>query len=465
MEDPVLSSRLDALRTSLELVRDNLDSKTWQSHVPPQPEATGGSPHRLRSDLLGDPLLWGDLELTLRVQIERRIGALKDWQQQIAAARPDDDTTLSAAWTNYRRILHESEGLLRECLEILGTLAMRHKDVDRRSLDIAEQLILDCVGISSNKREYHLLIPCLTDAITQARARVIRLRFPEWTIWDLPLLAHDAGRVAIRVTKTSERDNSPEDRELTRFLSNQADALLQQDPQLKQMVQPDGTGAAQAQECALKRAEVLLADAYAALAIGPAYGFSAIRLRLSPTASGVDVPPDTYRAEILLCMLEWMSKDSGGQYADSVGRLREEWNATLARLGPVPPLDQVPVNYLRQYAASFVNIYQEFFRRQLKYPFETVDVGWKRALEWSNGWRKQIDAGEPLTVPGNYRVENLRDVLNATWHCRVYAQSETHGNNAALARVGKDLAAAIIDSTGGQGSIPLPSVASRGGRP
>jgi hypothetical protein len=463
MDDPVLASRISALRDSLQLVQSSLNSKVWQTLGPAAADPGGVGTRVPVTDRLGNSPVWRDLELSLLKQVDKRIADLKKLQGELVGAAAADVTASSAAWAKYRRILADSEDLLRECLEILGTLAMRHKDLDHRNLDVAEQLILDCVGISSNQPEYHLLVPCLTDAISQARARVIRLRFPEWTIWDLPLLGHDAGKVAIRVTRSKERETPDEDdRELTRFLATQADALLQQDPQLAAATGQGGEAAARAGEQARTRVETLLADAYATLALGPAYACSAIRLRLSP-ASTMDPAAHSHRAEIILSVLGWMDVDAGGYYLPYVSRLRDEWEATLDRFDPGLRASASQLGYLRQYANSFVEIYPRFFRRQLRYPADSVHVGWQRALQWSRQWRDEFEEGRPLGTPVDCQPENLRDVFNATWNCR-FVLGEKDDLTRALSVVGQALAARILDTTAAHNPIPAARVSASGGQ-
>jgi hypothetical protein len=282
MEDHVLMARLDTLRSNLRMVAANLDSNAWQRE---------GSRPSTRTELLGGSSLWTGLQ-TLVIEINKRIAFLDEIDKALRRPEPD----VSAAWAGYGKCLRDSENLLRECLEIIGSLAIRNQDLDDQLLHVADELIRDCMTVSISDRNYHLLVHSVivNDAFSQTHARIIRLRFPAWTIWNLPLVAHEVGHVAHTFILKKERDQDDESlRLLTSFIANQQNPLIVNDAGLHKMHQNGGIHEQQAKDSANSRLRVLLADAFATYTMGPAYACSAIMLRLNPVAEAQrDMPAD-----------------------------------------------------------------------------------------------------------------------------------------------------------------------------
>ena len=94
--------------------------------------------------------------------------------------------------------------------------------------------------------------------------RLVRLRCCEWTIWTLPLVAHEFGHIVIEESKE---------------ISNRIETISQ--AHLLALQEAFGPGA---KTEPLPRAELeeYLADAYATYVMGPAFACAAILLRLNP---------------------------------------------------------------------------------------------------------------------------------------------------------------------------------------
>jgi hypothetical protein len=467
MDDPVLMSRLAALRHNLKLVSTNLESKAWKS---------GEADSTAREELGGESSLWAGLEATLNTEIRKLQRQIADVEKELRSARPDDVAAASAAWVRYSKILTESQGLLRECLEIIGTLAIRQKDLDHRSLYIADELIRDCLTLSTGGLDYYLLVHGMSDALSKTRARIIRLRFPDWTIWDLPLAMHELGNVVMSGILTREREHAeePELQVLTPFRDKQRDSLFATDPVLSQKLQAGGDGAAEATRWAEGRVRVLLADAFATYTMGPAYAYSAITLRLSPTAAANrDVPSDAQRAETILSMLKWMNENPGPgvvskPYTEEIPALRQSWTDACARCTPTGRLGDNETEYLSEFARGFGrDVSYASLNGTAMYPTDTVHEGWKCAGDWASAWLKQwIESpGTALECPEN-PTGKLRDVLNATWLCRARMDQRpdvTSSAHNAIATVGQKLCIEIISSRTGRRTLQSSTAAPSGG--
>jgi len=461
MEDPILISRLEALRNNLDAVSANLASAAWQGDE--QSRAT------TRAELLGESLLWAGLE-TLRTDIDKRLRDLQQIDKELAKAAVGDPTAVSVAWSRFGKIQAGAQELLRECLEIIGTLAIREKNLDHRLLYVADELIRDCLTLSTGGSDYYLLVHSLSDTFSRAKSRIIRLRFPEWTIWDLPLAAHDLGHVAIAGILLKEQGPAKDDATLTPFLDEQRDLLVQNDAALLARRETGGDSAAEADRWADGRVRVLLADAFATYTMGPAYAYSAIMLRLSPNAASRDVPSDALRAQVILSTLGWMNDNTGAvgkPYSDVLQQQTANWQSALDA-NPVHQLDGALINFAAQLASQFgADVSNYAFSRTAKYPPAAANQGWTRARDWANHWLGEWKNRQDLTLPDNENGK-LRDVLNATWLCRSSLMSDretTMRAHVQLARVGQELCTRIIETATGRRPLTSgPAVAQGAGR-
>jgi len=450
MDDPILTSRLEALQTNLAAVSGNLKSTVWQ--LEPQ-----SGPSRPRAEFFGESDLWLVLQDRARA-IELRQQEVERLKQELAAAPADDAEALRRLWARYGTIMNVCQALLREGLEVIGTLAIRQMDLDRSALSIADELIKECLLLCILDQNYYLLVHGMSDSMSRTKARIIRLRFPEWTIWDLPLAVHELGNnVVIAAILASEREEDGSPQYLTRLLADEGQALLRQDESLGQKQQAGGEEEQKARRWADQRARTLAADAFATYTLGPAYAYSAVRLRLSPFAGAQrDQPSDAQRAEVILSMVEWMnSQQMAKPYADDIATLRKEWQQTRERGGVHCALSDEENRELAGFAKRFAEEVGKFsLMATAMYPRHEKDQGWSRAQEWAEDWLKQWKerAGE-LQLPGN-KVGKLRDVLNATWLFRRETDflaaaepnvpKEPHLRHPLIARAGQQLCAEIV---------------------
>jgi hypothetical protein len=413
MEDHVLMARLDALRNSLSIVAANLESTAWQR---------GGNQPSTRTELLGESSLWTGLQ-TLVTDINRRIVVLNQIDEDLRKAASDEHTALSTAWVRYGKSLRDSEDLLRECLEVIGSLAIRNQDLDDQLLYVADELIRDCMTVSISDQNYYLLVHSVifSDAFSRTRARIIRLRFPAWTIWNLPLAAHEVGHVAHAFVLNQERDQDESLQLLTPFMTNQRDSLVANDTDLNKLHQNGGDKAQQSEDWANSRLRILLADAFATYTMGPAYACSAIMLRLNPAAEAqCGMPADVQRAHVILSSLHCINDlVLVKPYDFVIKQLEDSWGKTLDRSTPASKLTDSDKAYLKQLAEAFTReLAPQIFTTAARYPHTSPKDGWTKAQEWANNWMDLRQKGKSFAVHDSPSGK-LRDVLNAAWLCRL----------------------------------------------
>jgi hypothetical protein len=471
MEDPVLLSRLKALSNNLPRVAANLESKLWQ------PTGSDGT----RAELL-EGALWDGIRATIKLEVQKKLVDLRaeikklDPAQQTSEADPNHQTSQadpnqqtnqapSRSWERYNNILHDCQSLLRECLEIIGTLAIRNKDLDHEILHLADELVRQSFVVATGAAEhYYLTVPGLGDTLPAKRAHIIRMRFAEWTIWDLPLIAHEFGHVAITLKLGKEKAQAEEElRDLMPFLAKQQDLLLKQDPQLQEL-----RDQSIAKDWAQGRVSNFVADAFAAFTMGPAYACSGINLRFNPcTEAYQNIPSDPQRAYLVMSMLEWMDEFHYSQmltekfkpYATVIAKLNAAWESAMAGSGSTCRLTPAEQNYLKAFARCFADkIWERIFLNTGMYPLE----GWNLARKWCEAWLEQDrDGAANLATAHSDESASIRDVLNATWLCRLVTSDFARIENR-LADAGKSLCKKIIGAAStGSGRVQSSTSTSR----
>ncbi|MEP6912152.1 MAG: hypothetical protein ABI923_05330 [bacterium] len=461
-----LKKTLETLRQLIESLQDQLDKmmKTIES--------MGGRFVNLK-----------DLSFTLQSDLDDKT---EDWLKTLNSTRnklnqaPKDngEEHLEKAWKDAIGQMYEQNQLFfSDYVDFLGGLALRDKGWDRGICQIADELIGSCGNFLKAKMWDALTLPANREAVTLAR--IIRMGFPEWTIWALPLAAHELGLVAVSV------DNQMED-----YIQEQAG----NDRKLKRQVQ------------------ACLADAFATCTMGPAYACATILLRFNPltayeekgTAFGSETLTnvfstvlhqtleecgagvsfdenliqqmnakwepalrkaklsngrgkalgDAQRAYVILTILEQMMVKCGpGTSFDTqlITRLRTEWESALRQAKPAGCLtEQKRLDTWLSYAWTRLSedprgaIYCGRFWIDTKETLEKIINSHKDTVWCATPERfEQLSKGPQDVQIQLLQLNNpleLRDVINAAWACRVErlgnakddAQESDRINSAAL---------------------------------
>jgi hypothetical protein len=385
-DDLILQRRLDALEERLNLDRSweklmdtlelrklSIDDKAWQQ-------------------------IWEPFVNDIRVQSARQVGRINDLRERLPslAGLAGDEATQreEELWKEYAAIVDASQDIFRTSVEFIGGLAFREKLVDENVCTVVDQLVSDssaAMGLSGI-----LTVPAQREARTRTLGRIIRVRFPEWSVWTLPFAAHEFGHVLVQQNEALRRIRHE-------LLDRQADPK-------------DPLHGAAANEMHL---DEYLADSFATYALGPSYAFAGIMLRFDPSrADREDQPSDAKRAFLCLAMLRLMNQGArmGDPSFDEVlAYLEGDWTAgadQARRLGALTDADEVPL-------LALVGEIERRFRVELigvRYGL----ADWATADHWKALWLPSlVGGGTPNPPEGPFARASLANVLNAAWLCRM----------------------------------------------
>jgi hypothetical protein len=393
----IIEARLAALDGSLH--RDD-DPRDWPKQL------------NLETQVV-PPTLWGQLTEQIdrkREDQRNELDEITDHLATVKGRRPAWGTL----WDEYSKLNSESRRLFRDFLELLGGLAVRGKLGDERLLRVADELIKECAELDMWGRDSSVAIPAIKEALARTPTGIVRLRFPEWTIWNLALIAHEYGHVV---------------------MEGMLDAVLHEATELRAGGLPGTNENAKPDERRARRQlQVLVADVFAAYVLGPAYGCAAIVLKLDPSAEADwDSPADAERAHVILAILKKLEGfERSPSYREVIGFLEDRWKQLVRRVEPAAALKRPQIRRLDKFVDALYDAFEalkresKLLRTSAAYPYhfcsssswDPADGGWLVAESWARGWLAVLDNPDATAfeIPSKSRV---RDVLNAAWICRV----------------------------------------------
>lgn len=206
-------------------------------------------------------------------------------QERLAASED-----VHALWHDYDLLwAKRCEPLFDDYVDFLGGLTMRDNHLDERIGDLTDTFVQELGAL-------RLAIPARGPARPSVLDVLMKLGFPEWTLWDVPMAAYE---VALRQTASSP---------IFQWLKGN-----------------------HLSECGEAHQAVLFADASAAFAVGPAYACAAVLLRLRPDrVASAEAPADVDRAYVIFELLRRVQDD--GEFAVDVELVRECWTSAAVEL-------------------------------------------------------------------------------------------------------------------------------------
>lgn len=290
-------------------------------------------------------------------------------------------------WQKYEKDVRASaQGLFAAFSEFLAGLALRDSGFDEDICEIAEEL-LKCFAISQASSTDLLTIPIpheiMAISLVEILRAVIQLSYPEWTLWSLPIVAHEFWR-----------------------------AFASQQPDVRKWF--EGDPERQGAPLDVDDPQLCLADAFGACSMGPAYAYYAFLLSLNPVNAFADSatgePAASKRALAIVSMLGSTNNQRNvNPWSGVIDDLRNSWDEAVAAANPgAIGLSQDIRDKITRAVSRLAKALGD-----TQVPFGAAN--WERAANWASDLEKEkVDVDKIPVDPS----DRMRDVLNAAWLAR-----------------------------------------------
>lgn len=353
------------------------------------------------SRTLDSPILDASLRDRVRpafeVLLKKHLGALKP----LAGARRDGGSTLQD-WLTLKQARLAREAMYEEYLAFLGGVLVRSAGLDDGICDMADALLRQ-LARRADKPWGRLTVVSDATLLTTA-ADIIRLRFPELSVWGLPIAAHEFGHFMATefVARSGEQRSFP----FTDLVVDTARAT--------------GIGESLVHE--------LFADVYATVAAGPCVPAAFITLRFD--AVGVYTPGTTHpapakRVHVMLRSLERVEASADGvwTFGSVPSALRTWWTRGIAAAGEKAPAQGLSssIATLDDFVDKACGLIDEELPSPTSYG-RTEGPGdvagrWD-AARYVATWLRGHSPIDTKDLPAD-SMPSMLDLVNAAWLCRL----------------------------------------------
>jgi hypothetical protein len=226
------------------------------------------------------------------------------------------DNDLRTIWESLEKDRKKCDEIFQEFLSFLGGALIRQNQLDNGVCAIADNLLAD---LSSRSDIPWTRMTILGEGDFFAEmTEIIRLRFPELTIWNLPIVGHEFGHFVGRELRKRIKDRKQQRdifQEILQKEKREYSNLSQEEREKEEAYLYEN-----------------LADIFATYSLGPAFAFTTILLKFNPNQNQdrESHPSDIKRVYIILKTLEEIQENS--EYRNIIERLQEGWTNTFDTL-------------------------------------------------------------------------------------------------------------------------------------
>jgi hypothetical protein len=246
---------------------------------------------------------------------------------------------------DWEEINNTTQYLFDEYIDFLGGLAIRGSQLDSNICNFADELLeeLRTQGYeTSDKGELpSIIIPARDEAmkLREPLARLIRLGFPEWTIWSLPLVLSELSYILIDDIPTIKQFKESKVEEIKRGISRNKKIVNSQ----------------------IICFNHLITDAIGTFNLGPSYACATILLRLNILPQTLENNLISKRYEMILTMLKKMTQGRvTNNYSEFVDPLNTAWSEYVLQT-KIPELNNDEKSQIQSLVESLFPILSKAF--------------------------------------------------------------------------------------------------------
>lgn len=323
----------------------------------------------------------------------------------IKKLQPRNELTDPTIWQSLKQVNDQAKlEVFHESVELLGGIALRDTQLDAALCRLGDSLI-KAVRPTAKSAHYAILGGMAT--FDMRLERLIRLPFPQWSVWALPLAAHEIW----------QRDDELQTSVRSKLNLEMAQAGI------------DGAG--------LEPFATYLADAYATYTLGPAYAFAAAGLWYDPANALYDK-----RVCVVANMLAGMDPGEGklvAAYSSVVDDFWQAWASAREQAGAAPDPARIgsgpgEVEIARRLCKAFLDAGAQAFTLESWEALKADGRDWVTMLQ-----RGDLEAIKTVEVRGR----DQRHVLNAGWRARLATPA---ANIAQLTKTVTELGKRVVEA-------------------
>lgn len=321
-----------------------------------------------------DPELREKVGVRFQILVTQQRNLTRDLRTDI-----ENGASLEHGWTNLQERRAACAPLFAECLAFVEGALARSIGLDRGLCKTADVLLEQLSTLTD--RDWDRFTILAEGEFFYDMAEIIRVRFPEVSIWSLPVAAHEFGHYLAGTYEDSGTEALAAPFRDAARLGEQSWAYFHEH----------------------------FADAFATYAMGPAYACTCVLLRFDPATAndaGQDHPSSAARVRLVLDLLERLDESIEviEPYADVRATLRESWEAMVrSATGSAPAEPDV--------AGTLDALWPLLEEAVPTMRYQT----WLQAQGVADSLLRQHRNSAPLSAG----ADDLRDVINAAWMARL----------------------------------------------
>lgn len=311
--------------------------------------------------------------------------------------------------------IQATEGLIvnlqREASEYIGGVLLRQQGLDCEPKEVGlagEDGPSLCALADRLFREYAersgvnwsaVTVPGISSFVAR-KTEIIRTEFPDWSLWNLPVMAHEFGHLVAFATP-----------EFQAFQAKQRSVLGENNPRVRHL-------------------DEFFADLFAVYTLGPAFAACVILLQFNPVQAHLTSdthPTQAERVEVILAALRRMNQKppDARVYDEVIASLAQGWQNAIQQCGLEGQALQTKL--LEHWGGEIFAILERNYRVGVGYRQEQWELAEKLAVESLAGPKlppypsleKLNQAIQPVVPSGKPASLGMGDLLNLLWISRM----------------------------------------------